>query len=163
MIHACEAQSTMRYFLLATVLILAFAGGCSQSPKAVKPMSDSSYQLSLLKIPVSDIAKSAAFYSDALKFKPEFVAEQYGWAQFDAGGLPLALYKPGMGGGDGHVGGSTGFHLALLPAQFDTLAADLLKRGVLVDNRIQRGDDGTTYVQVRDPDGNVLNVGRARA
>jgi catechol 2,3-dioxygenase-like lactoylglutathione lyase family enzyme len=123
-------------------------------------MSEFNYQLSLLKIPVTDIARSANFYRDALKFKPEFVAEQYGWAQFDAGGLPLALYKPGMGGGDGKPGGSTGFHLSLPPVQFDLIAADLLKQGVLIDNRIQRGDDGTTYVQVRDPDGNVLNIGR---
>jgi predicted enzyme related to lactoylglutathione lyase len=124
-------------------------------------MSNSGYQLSLLKIPVSDIAQGADFYRDVLKFKQEFVAEQYGWAQFSAGDLPLALYKPGMGGGNGKIGGSTGFHLALPAQQFDSLAADLIKRGVLVDNRIQRGDDGTTYVQVRDPDGNILNVGRA--
>ena len=124
-------------------------------------MSDSSYKLSLLKIPVSDIARSAAFYTKALKWEPQFVADEYGWAQLDAGGLPVALYKPGMGGGDGKPGGSTGFHLAVPPAAFDTLAADLLGKGVLVDNRVQHGDDGTTFVQLRDPDGNVLNIGRS--
>jgi catechol 2,3-dioxygenase-like lactoylglutathione lyase family enzyme len=137
--------------------------GCTPTPKTGKPMADPSYQLSLLKIPVSDIDRSAEFYRDVLKFKPQFVAAKYGWAQFSAGDLPLALYKPGKGGGDGKIGGSTGFHLDLPAEQFDTLAADLLKRGVLVDNRIQRGDDGSTYVQVRDLDGNVLNIGRAVA
>jgi predicted enzyme related to lactoylglutathione lyase len=123
-------------------------------------MTDPAYKLGLLKIPVSDIARSAAFYRDALKLKEEFVAPQYGWAQFSAGELPLALYKPGMGGGDGQIGGSTGFHLSLPGEQFDGLAEDLIKRGVIVDGRIQRGDDGTIYVQVKDPDGNVLNIGR---
>jgi catechol 2,3-dioxygenase-like lactoylglutathione lyase family enzyme len=143
--------------------MIAAIAGCIAPAKVVKPMNNPNYHLSLLKIPVSNISKSAEFYRDLLKFKEEFVAEQYGWAQFSAGDLALALYKPGMGGGDGKVGGSTGFHLALPPEQFDALSVDLLKRGVLVDNRVQRGDDGTTYIQVRDPDGNVLNVGRAAA
>jgi len=151
----------MRHIGVFYLAVVAAIAGCTASPAADKPMSDPAYQLSLLKIPVSDITRSADFYRDTLKFKPEFVAEKYGWAQFDAGGLPLALYKPGMGGGDGKIGGSTGFHLSLPPQQFDALAAELLKRGVLVDNKVQRGDDGTTYVQVRDPDGNVLNIGRA--
>ncbi len=121
-------------------------------------MSD--YQLSLLKIPVADVARAAAFYRERLKFKETFVAAEYGWAQMEAGALAIALYKPGMGGGDGHVGGSTGFQLALPAAAFDALAAELLPLGVLVENQIHKGDDGTTFIQVRDPDGNVLNVGR---
>ncbi|MDB5328751.1 MAG: hypothetical protein JWM57_4320 [Phycisphaerales bacterium] len=123
-------------------------------------MADLVYQLTLLKIPVSDITRSAAFYAETLKWEPQFVADEYGWAQFDAGGLPVALYKPGMGGGDGKPGGSTGFHLAVPADAFSALAADLLSKGVLVDNRVQQGDDGTTYVQLCDPDGNVLNIGR---
>ena len=150
----------MSYLKLILAAAIASLIGCAPHP-GNQPMHQRAYQLSLLKIPVTDIAKSAEFYRDVLKFKSEFVAEKYGWAQFSAGDLSLALYKPGMGGGDGKPGGSTGFHLALPPDQFDGLAADLLKLGVLVDNRIQHGDDGTTYVQVRDPDGNVLNVGRA--
>jgi catechol 2,3-dioxygenase-like lactoylglutathione lyase family enzyme len=119
--------------------------------------------LSLLKIPVSDVGRSAAFYRDALGFEQQFVAEQYGWAQFQAGALPVALYKPGMGGGDGKIGGSTGFHLSLPPLRFDSLAADLMKRGCLVENMVHRGNDGTTFVEVRDPDGNTLKIMRESA
>ena len=119
------------------------------------------YQLSLLKIPVTDIAHGAEFYRDVLKFKLEFAAEQYGWAQFSAGDLAPGLYKPGMGGGDGKVGGSTDFHLALPGESFDALAADLMKRNLLVENKVHRGDAGTTFIQVRDPDGNVVHVSRA--
>ena len=124
-------------------------------------MSEFNYELSLLKIPVSDIKRGAEFYETTLKFKPQFVAEQYGWAQLEAGELPLALYKPGMGGGDAKPGGSSGFHLALPAKQFDALAADLVPRGVLVENKIHRGDDGSTFVQVRDPDGNIVHLSRA--
>ena len=124
-------------------------------------MGELAYQLSLLKIPVSDVGRSADFYRDVLRLKQEFVAAQYGWAQFSAGDIPLAVYKPGMGGGDGKIGGSTGFHLALPPESFDTLAADLIKRGVCIDNQVNRGDDGTVFVLVRDPDRNVLNVSHA--
>jgi catechol 2,3-dioxygenase-like lactoylglutathione lyase family enzyme len=126
-------------------------------------MSNFGYQLSVLKIPVSDLTRGADFYRDILKFKQEFVAEQWGWAQLSADELPLALYKPGMGGGDGKIGGSTGFHLSLPPAQFDALAADLLKRSVLVDDQVHHSADGGTFIQVRDPDGNILNVGRDEA
>jgi catechol 2,3-dioxygenase-like lactoylglutathione lyase family enzyme len=118
------------------------------------------YQLSLLKIPVTDIARSSEFYRDLLKFKLEFAAEQYGWAQLSAGDLALGLYKPDMGGGDGKVGGSRDFHLALAPESFDALAADLLERKLLVENKVHRGDDGTTFIQLRDPDGNVVHISR---
>jgi catechol 2,3-dioxygenase-like lactoylglutathione lyase family enzyme len=118
------------------------------------------YRLSILKIPVSDIKRSANFYRDALGFQEEFVAEQYGWAQLHAGELPLALYKPGKGGGTGRIGGSTGFHLSLPPKRFDALADRLLKRGVLVENMVHRSDDGSTFIDVRDPDGNTLAISR---
>ena len=123
-------------------------------------MSQPNYQLSLLKIPVSDIARSAAFYRDALGFAEQFVAEEYGWAQMQAGELPLGLYVPGMGGGDGPMGVGMGFHLSLLPDAFDALAAELLARGALVEDRVHEGDDGTAFLMVRDPDGNTLNIGR---
>jgi catechol 2,3-dioxygenase-like lactoylglutathione lyase family enzyme len=126
-------------------------------------MNDPGYELSLLKIPVSEITRSAAFYRDALGFEQQFAAEEYGWAQFQAGDLPLALYKPGLGGGDGKIGGSTGFHLSLPPQQFDALAAALLQRGCLVEDKVHRGDDGTTFIEVRDPDANTLKIMRAAA
>jgi catechol 2,3-dioxygenase-like lactoylglutathione lyase family enzyme len=118
------------------------------------------YKLSLLKIPVSQITRSAEFYREALGFEQQFLAEEYGWAQFQAGDVGITLYKPGMGGGDGKIGGSLDFHLSLLPEQFDPLAADLLKRGSLAENRIHRGDDGSTFIDVCDPDGNTLKIGR---
>ncbi len=124
-------------------------------------MSEPQFELSLLKIPVSDPQRSAEFYRDTLGMRPGFVAEEYGWVQLQAGDLPLALYKPGMGGGEGQPGGGAGFHLSLAPQGFDSLADDLLERDVLVDAQVHRGDDGTTFMDVRDLDGNILKISRA--
>lgn len=144
-------------------LLAMTAVGCASHPDRKGEMNNAhsaGYELSLLKIPVSDIQRSAAFYHDTLGFEQQSVYPQYGWAQLKAGELPLALYKPGMGGGDGHIGGSTGFHLLLPADRFDTLAAALLVQGVLTENRVHHGDDGTIFLEVRDPDGNTMKINR---
>src|SRR5438045_9781318 len=123
----------MRVVLL---LLTAALLGC-RSGDVKQLMPNTTYQLSLLKIPVTDVRRSADFYRDALGFHEEFVVEQYGWAQLKAGELPLALYIPGKGGGDGHVGGSTGFHLSLPPQRFDPLAADFPSRGRRTETNIR--------------------------
>lgn len=112
------------------------------------------FELSLLKIPVTDIGVSAAFYRDKLGFEQQFVVEEYGWAQFRAGIVPLALYVPGMGGGDRTPGGSVDFQLE---------GPDLIGYAMLLENRgvdigegvMESGDDGY-FLEVSDPDGNVL-------
>ena len=71
------------------------------------------YQLALLKIPVKNVDVSSLFYSENLGLKIDFAAEEYGWAQLSSGDFSLALYVPGMGGGDGQIGGSVDFHLSL--------------------------------------------------
>ncbi len=119
------------------------------------------YQLSLLKIPVSDIPTAAAFYVDELGFTEQFVAAEYGWAQLATGDLSLALYVPGQGGGARSIGGSVDFHLALTGDTFDDLAERLLQDGHLNEDRIHAGNDGTTFIDVVDPDGNQLKIFRA--
>ena len=87
----------LRHALAPLLLVAVALAGCTASPQKVKPMSDTGYQLALLKIPVTEITRSAAFYREALGFEQQFAAEEYGWAQFAAGDLAVALYKPGMG------------------------------------------------------------------
>jgi catechol 2,3-dioxygenase-like lactoylglutathione lyase family enzyme len=152
------------------LISMTLAGCATPTPPPQQPQTEQTkemsnnqargYSVALLKIPVSNIKRSAAFYHDTFGFEQESIYPEYGWAQLKAGELPLALYKPGMGGGDGHIGGSTGFHLSLPADRFDTLAAALLVQGVLVENRVHHGDDGTVYLEVRDPDGNTLKINR---
>lgn len=104
-------------------------------------------------MPVRDLAVSVPFYRDTLGMEAGFVAEEYGWAQLAAGALDLALYVPGKGGGEGSVGGSTGFHLVLSPEEFDVLAAGM-------PTSVHQGNDGTTFVDILDPDGNLLKIFR---
>ena len=116
------------------------------------------YKLKLLKIPVADIEASCEFYSTQLAFDVQFKADEYGWAQLSGGDISLALYKPGMGGGDGKIGGSANFHLSLPSDEFDTIAAQLLSNGHLMEGMIHSGNDGSTFIDVIDPDGNVIKV-----
>ena len=116
------------------------------------------YHLSLIKIPVSDIKRALDFYEAHLDIKNIFYVEQYGWAQFDLDGIPFALYQVGSGGGERRLGGSIDFHLALMEEAFNMKANAWLEAGLLDENRIHRGDDGTTFVEHVDVDYNKLKI-----
>lgn len=111
------------------------------------------FRLSLLKVPVRNLAASVPFYRDSLGMVEKFVAEQYGWAQLSAGDLDLALYVPGLGGGEGPIGGSLDFHLALSSEEFDQLVE-------VFPSSLHQGNDGTTFLEVVDPDLNSLKIFR---
>ena len=117
-----------------------------------------SYQLSLLKIPVKSIINSISFYTDVLGFTLEFQAEQYGWAQLSSGELNLALYELNKGGGSRTIGGSIDFHLKLTDPDFTALSNKVIDTESLVDNRVHVGNDGSTFFEVVDIDGNVLKI-----
>jgi len=121
---------------------------------------DESYEIQLIKVPVSDIEASSRFYVENLGFEAQFVVAEYGWAQLSAGGVPFALYRPGMGGGDGAPGGGVDFHLSLPEEAFTARAQQLLEAGHLVEDEIHTADDGGTFMDVRDPDGNIIKISR---
>lgn len=118
------------------------------------------YRLGLLKVGVSDLDKSIDFYLDHLGFKLDFKVVKYGWAQLSSGEIELALYVPGLGGGDKTFGESTDFHLILKEDDFDPLAEALLRNGYLSENMIHKGNDGSTFIDVLDPDKNIIKVMR---
>ena len=117
-------------------------------------MNKPDFTLSLLKIPVSNVEKSAQFYVEGLGFSQQFVAAAYGWAQFLAGDVPLGLYEPGKGGGTRQPGGSVDFHLSTT-ALVD-LEARLKQYGANIYEGIVQSNDGLDILEVEDPDGNVL-------
>jgi catechol 2,3-dioxygenase-like lactoylglutathione lyase family enzyme len=80
-------------------------------------------EVNLIKIPITDFARGRAFYRNMLGLEEEFAVDDYGWAQYRAGALPLCLYAVGKGGGDGKPGNELNFHLAVsdLAAAFKLL------------------------------------------
>jgi predicted enzyme related to lactoylglutathione lyase len=119
-------------------------------------MNTPNFSLSLLKIPVSDITASAKFYSTGLGFQQECVFEEYGWAQFNAGDLPIALYKPGMGGGNRALGGSLDFHLAV--SDLEPIRDRLREYYPSLKQGIFKNDDGSETLEFSDPDGNEMKI-----
>ena len=111
-------------------------------------------QLAVLKIPVTKLDRSVRFYETALGLKAAFMAEEFGWAQLEGAGVPLALYVPGKGGGDRPVGGSLDFHLGS-PALDDLLAA---VKTVAPDAALHENADGSRSLEFSDPDGNLVKI-----
>lgn len=116
------------------------------------------YHLSLIKVPVSNIKKALNFYEKHLDIKNVFFVEEYGWAQFDLDGIPFALYEVSKGGGERKLGGSIDFHLALDEDVFEERTKKWIESGILVDNQIHHGNDGTSFVDIIDLDYNQLKV-----
>ncbi len=110
------------------------------------------FTLGLVKIPVTDFARSTAFYRDVLGLTESFAAAEYGWAQYDVGPVPLCVYVVGLGGGNGTPGMDTGVQLRTDDAR--AAHARLGPHG----GPLEVGDDGTLTFDVRDPDGNRLQV-----
>jgi predicted enzyme related to lactoylglutathione lyase len=115
------------------------------------------FDICLIKIPVSDLARSVNFYGTALGLACDLVVEQYGWAQFSGARLPLALYVPGKGGGSDQPGGSTGFHLS--HPDLDSVLA--LARRADPEAAVFTNADGSRSLELTDPDGNLIKIMQA--
>jgi catechol 2,3-dioxygenase-like lactoylglutathione lyase family enzyme len=108
----------------------------------------------LLKIPVSELLPSVAFYRAALGLEPAFVAEEYGWAQLDGASVAIALYVPGKGDGFRSPGGSVDFHLWT-----NDIGPLLTLAGAATETAdVHQNDDGSRSLEFEDPDGNVLKI-----
>jgi predicted enzyme related to lactoylglutathione lyase len=125
-------------------------------PTRKTAMDAPNFSLALLKIPVSDITASAKFYSSGLGFEQECVFEEYGWAQFKAGDLSIALYIPGMGGGNRAPGGSVDFHIAA--SDLELLRDRLREYDPHLKLGIFKNDDGSETLEFSDPDGNEMKI-----
>ncbi len=136
----------MRITLLLAAIALA---GCASTDKPATSVL-------LVKIPVTDVARAAAFYREGLGLKEEFAAPEYGWAQYGTGGVPLCLYVPGKGGGNGVPGHCDSVNLVVKDAAryHDEVAARW--KGPV--GAVMKTGDGGVMFEVRDPDGNVIRV-----
>jgi len=110
--------------------------------------------LQTLKIPVADLARSVRFYETGLGLHPIFQSERYGWAQLDGAAIPIALYVPGLGGGDRAPGGTVDFQLV---TEAPEALLDRL-RPLTADAALFPNDDGSRSLEFTDPDGNRLKI-----
>jgi AraC-like DNA-binding protein/catechol 2,3-dioxygenase-like lactoylglutathione lyase family enzyme len=118
-----------------------------------------------IKVPVTDLARSAAFYRDVLGLEEDFAVEQYGWAQYGAGDAAICLSVVGrskfptddavLGGPTARPGIDTGIQLRVTDAR--AAHAAIVQRGGKV-GELHAGDDGSVGFGVADPDGNKLHV-----
>ena len=119
-------------------------------------MDELNPRVALVKVPVADFAAATAFYRETLGLAEDFAVEEYGWAQYRLGDVPLCLYRPGMGGGNGVPGGDTGIHLAVDDA---AVAFERLReRGAEFACELTVSDEGASMFEVKDPDGNTIKI-----
>lgn len=110
----------------------------------------------MVKIPVSDIARAVPFYRDVLGLSEDFVMADYGWAQLRAGNLPIALYVPSMGGGNGAVGQTDFVHF--ITSHVEEFREQLHNANIDPDKHLHTGDDNSQYFELSDPDGNTFKI-----
>jgi len=121
-----------------------------------QPMKEAAVGVSLLKIPVSSLARAIPFYEMLFGEKPEFASEAHGWAQFNLGQVTIALYSSGFGEDDRRPGGTLDFHL--LVSQLESLRDRLRERRACVTGGLLCGTNGLRSMDIKDPDGNVLRL-----
>lgn len=136
----------------------AFRRAFGRTPRGDPPQEShpmTGIHIGFVKIPVTDVRRSADFFRDLLGLTEDFVVEAYGWAQLSTGSIPLCLYQPGMGGGDAGVGVETGIQFRTDDAR--ALHERLTASGHAPDD-LAEGDDGTLSFTARDPDGNRFQI-----
>ncbi|WP_420643223.1 VOC family protein [Candidatus Leptofilum sp.] len=124
-------------------------------------MNDFQPKITLVKIPVSNIEKSVAYYRDVLGLPESFSALEYGWAQLEVGSLPFCLYEAGKGGGGGTPGTCDAVHFAVsdAAASYEALAV----RGANIPSGLETSADGMRFFDIHDPDGNLIKVVQRKA
>ena len=122
-------------------------------------MKTQSVQLSLVKIPVSNIDTAVPYYRDVLGLEEQFFVPDYGWAQFLVGDFPIALYEPGEGGG-GSSGQCDSIHFSV--ADIEATHHLLLTRNADIPRGVEIAADGMLFFELYDIDGNVIKVLQAQ-
>jgi catechol 2,3-dioxygenase-like lactoylglutathione lyase family enzyme len=125
------------------------------------------YKLEVVIVPVSDIDRAKAFYSDQVGFVVDVDAqptENFRVVQLTPPGSACSI-AIGKGLAEAEPGSLKGIQLCV--ADIDAARADLLSRGVPV-SAVQhkddtgfvdgKGDDWNSFVFFQDPDGNAWTV-----
>jgi predicted enzyme related to lactoylglutathione lyase len=101
-------------------------------------------------LPVTDLARAAAFYRETLGLTQEIYSEEWQWAEFHCGNLTLALH-----GGQPPASPGAGARLALAVDDIHAAYAELKRQGARVLNA-PANHEVCWHADVLDPDGNPL-------
>ncbi len=114
------------------------------------------YQLSYVRVFVTDWPRAIRFYTETLEMKPTLITD--GWAQFATGEAQLALERvdPADPESDESVGRFVGVSLSV--DDIDAAYQKLSRRGVEFVGAPERQPWGGVLAHLRDPDGNVLTL-----
>ncbi|MEQ1502891.1 MAG: VOC family protein [Myxococcota bacterium] len=108
-------------------------------------------KIDYLMITVSDMARSVAFYRDALGIPLRF--ESPDWSEFDTDGTTLALHGGGVAGRHGTPGAAGLASLGFTVPDLDRTVAELEGRGVrFVVRPTDRPGEGIRLAVAADPD-----------
>jgi predicted enzyme related to lactoylglutathione lyase len=120
------------------------------------------YQLSFVRVFVTDWERALRFYTETLGIPAAFRSDELGWAQLATGEAQLALERldPGDPEAAALVGRFVGVSLQV--PEIDALHRTLSERGVEFLSPPERQPWGGILAQLKDPDGNVITLlGRA--
>jgi predicted enzyme related to lactoylglutathione lyase len=102
---------------------------------------------------VSDMDRAVKFYEDVLAL-PLLRRDASNWAEFDAGGVRLALHGA-IDGRPLEVGGATAVFRV---DDLDAAKAELEGRGAEFDEHVGEVQGFARFASIRDPDGNPIQI-----
>jgi len=103
-----------------------------------------------IMLPVSNLARAAAFYRDILGLPQKVYSEEYQWAEYDCGNITLSLK-----GGSPPNEIAAGARLALAVENIQAAFEELKIKGVSPAGPPQ--DHGVCqHLEIRDPDGHIV-------
>ncbi len=106
--------------------------------------------IDFIMYPVSNLARAATFYGKMLGLQQTTYSEEWHWAEFDCGGLTLAL-----NGGEKLPEVPSGARVALAVEDIQAAHEELKKQGVEILSP-PRVYSVCQAMEILDPDGNLL-------
>ena len=103
-------------------------------------------------------SENVAFYKDVIGFPLKYVNEDIGWAEFDLGGISLAIERqdPGDKESKGLVGRFVGVSIQV--ENIEAIYSELISKDVEFVGKPEKQDWGGILAHFKDPDGNTITL-----